>query len=74
MEAKILLSFNDVENIHECCFAKLFSITGIKGREFKVNKHGYVFEFVGDEKPHQRFIPSCYYASFRLKEFILNGY
>ena len=73
MEAKILLSLNDVENIHECCFAKLFSITGIKGREFSVNKSGYVFEFMEDEKPHKRFIPTCYYAFYALNN-ILNNY
>lgn len=73
MKAKILLSPDDIDNIHECCLGTLFTIKGVKEREFLANDYGYVFEFVKGRAPHKRLILTCYYASSPLN-FILGNH
>lgn len=72
MQAKILITMPDVENLHDTCVGRVFNIKGVKGREFCCNRFGYVFEVLDVEEPHQRYYRVPYYADSRLNDFINN--
>jgi len=62
MTTKIVISTDDITNIHETRYGIFFNIKGAGAREFTCNYGGYVFEFIviGGGK---RLEMSCYFAT-----------